>query len=323
MCGLWTLPSGILPLVRNALWTGDPFFPFLTHWLTPGRVNAYALSATVADTHAGGLDRSLAGVLSYPFALAVRGSAYGVGVGQYFGPLVLAFAPLLLLSLRKGFLARAAATMWLAVLLSNALTSQMARFLLPVLPPALALVFAGMAESWHRGSKLVRVACGGTLLLSLLFGLGSEALYAKDFLPVSLGLESQQAFLNRMAPDYPAAAFINKSLHGTGKVMVFFRHLYYLRPPFIEGRPENSWLMDPVRVAQPRALLDLLHCENIRWVVKAPDYPEPLAPAFQALEDQGRLRPEFSADISTFSGFRIYGRRTTVRVVILKVASAT
>jgi len=102
--------------------------------------------------------------------------------------------------------------------------------------------------------------------------------------------------------------------------MVFFRHLYYLRPPFIEGRPENSWLMDPVRVADPNALLTLLRRENIHWDT---DYPEPLAPAFQALEDQGKLRPKFSADVSTFSGFRIYGRRVTVRVVILEVASAT
>ena len=179
------------------------------------QVNAYALTAAVADTDAGGFHRSLAGVLSYPFALVVRGSAYGVGVGQYFGPLVLAFAPLVILSVRKRFLARAAAAMWLAVLLSNALTSQIARFVLPALPMALALVFAGMAESWHRGWKLVRVTCGWTLLLFLIFGIGSEAMYAKDFLPVSLGLESQAAFLDRIAPDYPAAAFINWSLHET------------------------------------------------------------------------------------------------------------
>jgi hypothetical protein len=197
----------------------------------------------------------------------------------------------------------------------------MARFLLPAFPLAVALVFAGVAETFRRRWKIVRVGCWGTLLLFLLFGLGSEALYARDFLPVVLGLEKQGAFLERMASDYPAAAFINRSLQGRGKVMVFFRHLYYLKPPFIEGRPENSWLMDPEHIAEPEKLLDLLRQENVRWVVKSPDYPEALAPAFQALEDQGRLRPVYSTDISTFTGFRIYGQRVQLRMVILEVTS--
>jgi hypothetical protein len=320
LCGLWSLPTGILPLVRNVSWTGDPFFPFLTHWLYPARVNAYAFRAMIADTHAGGFDHSLAGVISYPFALALRGNTFGVG--HYFGPLVLAFAPLIILSFRRGFLPWAAAGMWAAVLLSNAVTCQMARFLLPAFPLAVALVFTGVAESFRRRWRIVQVGCWGTLLLFVLFGLGSEALYAKDFLPVVLGLEKQEAFLERMAPDYPAAAFINRSLDGRGKVMVFFRHLYYIKPPFIEGRPENSWLMDPDRIAEPQKLLDFLHREHVRWVVKSPDYPEAFAAAFQALEDEGKLRPVYSTDISTFTGFRIYGQRVQNRLVILEVASA-
>jgi len=256
----------------------------------------------------------------YPFVLSLRGNVYGVG--HYFGPLVLAFAPLLILSFRKNFLlACTTAGIWGTVLMSNALTSQMARFLLPVFPLALTLVFAGVTEGFRRG-WVVRIGCQGTLLLFLMFGLGSEASYARDFLPVVLGIEHQEAFLERMAPDYRIAAFINRSLHGSGKVMVFFRHLYYLEPPFIEGSPENSWLMNPAAVAEPQKLLDLLHQENIRWVVKTPNFPEPVAPAFQMLEEQGKLRPVYSAEFPTFTGFRIYGQKVSVRVVILEVASA-
>ena len=320
LCGLWVLPTGILPLVRNALWTGDPFFPFLTRWLTPARVNTYALSAMVANTHPIGFDRSLLGITAYPLRLALEGREYGVG--HYFGPLIIAFAPLLLLSVRKGFLAHIAAGMWAAVLLSNALVSQEARFLLPAFPIALALIFCGVAESFRRGC-IVRVGCQGTLLLFLLFGLASEALYARDFIPVALGLERQDVFLERMAADYPTAAFVNRSLVGRGEVMVFFRHLYYLRPPFIEGRPEQSWLMDPDRLADSQKLLDFLHQKDVRWLVKAPDYPEPFARSFQALEDQGKLRQVYSADVSTFTGFRIYGQRVPVRVTILEVVPIT
>jgi len=320
LCGLCSLATGSLPLVRNALWTGDPFFPFLTRWLAPATVNNYALRAIIADTHASALNRNMLGLIEYPFLLSLKGNAYGVG--QYFGPLILAFAPLLILSSRRGFVAYAGAGMWAALLLFNALTSQMARFLLPAFPLALALVFCGAAEIFHRG-RAVRVGCHVTLLLFFLFGASSEALYAKDFLPVALGLESQSAFLSRMAPDYETTLFINRSLAGQGKIMVFFRHLYYLDPPFLEGHPDNSWLMNPQRLGQPQELLDLLHRENIRWVVKSPGYPEPFAQAFRTLEIEGQLHPVSSAEVSTLSGFRIYKERVPVEVTIMEVAPSS
>jgi hypothetical protein len=77
--------------------------------------------------------------------------------------------------------------------------------------------------------------------------------------------------------------------------------------------------MDPDRLASPQGLLDLFRQENIRWIVKAPDYPAPFAPAFQTLEDQGKLRPRFSTDTSTYPDFRIYGEKAPVHVVILEV----
>ena len=69
-------------------------------------------------------------------------------------------------------------------------------------------------------------------------------LYAKDFLPVAVGLESREAFLQRMAPDYQTASFVNATLAARqkeegGAVLVFFRHLYYLRVPFVNGDPET------------------------------------------------------------------------------------
>ena len=322
LCGLWTLPTGILPLVRNAYWTGDPFFPFLTHWLAPTKVNTFALSVMVANTRSSGFNRSIFGTAAYPLGLVLNGDAYGFG--HYFGPLVLAFAPLLFLflSVHKGFLARIAAGMWAMVLLSNALLSQEARFLLPVFPIALALAVCGMADSF-RGRWMVRVGCQGTLLLFFAFGLASEMMYARDFIPATLGLERQEAFLDRMAQDYPLAAFINRAVVGKDHVLVFFRHLYYLRVPFIEGLPDQSWLMDPQRIAEPQQLLDLLHRENIRWVVKSPDYPEALASVFQALEDQGRLRRVSSTQVSTFAYFRIYGQRVPLQVTIMEVVPTT
>lgn len=321
ICGLWSLPAGILPIVRNFWWTGDPFFPFLSRWLRPEHLNHITLAAIQMETHPDGYDPSIRGLLTFPFLLSLKGDAYGVG--QYFGPMVLALAPLLLFAFRRRVLAGAAGCVSGIVFLSVDLTSQGARFLLPVFPLALALVFAGLSEVFKRGWRVVQVASMGTLLLTLLFGFGSEMLYARDFLPVVIGLEKQEVFLGRMASDYDTSTFVNRSLEGQpGKVMVFFQHVYYLRVPFLIGDPRVSWPMDPDRLTSPQALLQLFQEQNIRWVVKTPDYPEPFVADFQALEDEGKLHSRFSTDVSTYSGFRIAGKKVPIHVVILEVASA-
>ena len=158
-----------------------------------------------ADTHPARVNHSISGLLTFPFLLSLKGD--GFGVGQYFGPIVLALAPLLLLAFRRGRLAHAAAFVGGVVFLSIDLTSQMARFLLPVFPLALALVFAGVAEVFRRGWRVVQVACAGAILLTLLFGLGSETVYARDFLPVVFGREKREMFLDRMAADYTVTSF--------------------------------------------------------------------------------------------------------------------
>ena len=81
----------------------------------------------------------------------------------------------------------------------------------------------------------------------------------------TIGVEKREAFLQRMAPDYPAAAFINRSLDRTeGRAMVFLRYAYYLRVPFEMGDPGVSWLMNPDKLAQPSLILRFLRQENIR-----------------------------------------------------------
>jgi hypothetical protein len=80
--------------------------------------------------------------------------------------------------------------------------------------------------------------------------------------------------------------------------------------------------MNPDRLAEPQALLEFLHQQDVQWVVKAPDYPDSFAAAFQTLEEQGTLRPRFSGDASTYTAFRIYGKKEPVHVVILEVAPA-
>ncbi len=150
--------------------------------------------------------------------------------------------------------------------------------------------------------------------------------YARDFLPVVLGIDSEEAFLERMARDYRTVEFINRTLSSEsssssgGSVMVFFGHSYYLRIPFVDGSPEYAWLMDPARYTDAGKLLAHLHEMNVHWVVKSPRYPKALAPAFSELEQEGKLAPISSTQVENLTGTgRIYGQRQQIQVVLLEV----
>lgn len=319
------LLAGCLPLVRNIVWTRDPFFPFLTRWLDPQRVDNYALDFMIGNTRSAGFSRAPLHLLSFPFALTIHGDNYGLG--QYFGPAILAFAPLLFFVPWKNHIVRLAALAWALALVANAATAQMGRFLLPIYGIAIAVVFSGLYEAAKRQWRAVVYGCLATLALFGAFAFGSDLLYAKDFLPVALGMESKDAFLRRMAPDFQPESFVNQTLalrarNEGGVAMTFFGHPYYLRVPYVNGDPKTSWIMDPATCASSSELLRLLQEQNVRWVVKSPHYPESLAGPFQQLEAEGKLVPIASADFESLIGTsRIYGQRETATVTILQLAN--
>jgi hypothetical protein len=319
LCGAFSLFAGAWPLVRNVWWSGDPFFPFLSRYLNPKNANWYALSEIRGNLTPPGSSHSLIGLIKYPFLITLRQDAYG-GFGHWFGPLVIVLAPLLLFARWKRPLWPVAGAMWAAVLLTNEFTAQQPRYLLSVFPIALALVFAAAARTMEWKSRLIPVMVTGSIIIFLIFGAASEALYSKDFLPIVFGRETREAFLTRMAADYPAASFVNSSLGGgEGRAMIFFHLVYYLRVPFEIGIPEESWLMNPEKITDADSLLRFLTQHQVRWVVKSPSYPALLAHSFQTLEEEGKLRPAFSGNASTFSNFRMYGERVQFKMVILEV----
>ena len=326
LSGLASLFAGIWPLARNWVWTGDPVFPFLTRLLTPSRVNSYCLSWIVAETGAARAARDLPHLLAFPFAMILSGASRGFG--HYFGPLVLLFSPLLFFIPWRKPLVQIAMTFWLVIFLSNLFSSQMGRFLLPAYGLGLALTLAGVAVVSARGFRIAGCACVASILIFLGFAGVSDALYARDFLPAVFGRESERAFLERMAPDYRTAEFINQKLGSNavagGKVMVFFRHLYYIRVPFVDGSPEYSWEMDPAIYSDPERLLGHLADMHVQWVVRSPGYPAILEAPFSQLEAEGKLTPVASTEVENLTGTgRMFGRRQKFDVVLLRVNSQT
>jgi hypothetical protein len=323
-CGFAALIAGVWPLARNWIWTGDPLYPLLVRWLAPARSNPFVIDSISLAMRAEGFHRDLLHLLEFPFLVVFNGNVYGLG--QYFGPLVLAFAPLLLFSRWDKPVARFAALFWSFFFVSILLSSQMGRYLLPAYALGLALAISGAARIAARNRKVAAAGCSITIALFLMFAAASDAVYARDFLPVVLGIESENAFLERMAPDYRTVEFINRTLQPelsrgeTGNVMVFFRHRYYLRVPFVDGAPEYSWAMDPAVCNNPEKLLDVLHRLNVRWVVKSPDYADALAAPFSRLEEEGKLIAIDSTEVENLTGTgRIYRQKQIIRIVILKL----
>ncbi len=317
-CGFAAVASGIWPLVRNAWWTGDPVFPFLSRWLTPNNFNPYTYASVLADTRPAANHSGFVSWIEYPFRLVLEGQKYGVG--HYFGPLVLAFAPLLVFAYRPTPLFRVTAGVWAAVFFTNVFSSQMARFLLPVFAIALAVVFVGAESVMKKGYPLVRFACIVSIVVFLVFGAVSYALYARDFLPAGLGIEPREHFLARLAPNYQETSFINSQLEGKpGAALVFLRHLYYLRVNMVDGDPQSSWLVDPDKLRTPESMLAYLRNSGVQWVIRTGDYPEAIREPLRELELSGDLRATASAVANDFSGWRVEGERVSVPVEILEV----
>ena len=113
------------------------------------------------------------------------------------------------------------------------------------------------SQALDRGSHPgAQAAACGTLVLFIAFGLGSEALYARDFLPVVVGLESRNQFLERMAPEYAATEFVNHSWYEYSGGDQNGKHPYQgetnpkytgPKPPFehLQTDEKYSWLKAP------------------------------------------------------------------------------
>jgi len=315
---LW---AGIWPYARNFSWTGDPFFPFGVRWFSLNNINHFTLAAvmlyTGASRHAGALK----------FLSMTTFAAFDParpGFFQYYGPLCLVLAPFVILAIRNTPLWRAVAITWLASSLGITFTSDMARFLLPVYPIALAASISSVArlrESSWRLAKALSVATVGCVLL---MGIAGLLIYERYPLAVSAGLVSREEYLRQRAPDYERAEFVNQALLGTGsseKTLVFFRHIYYLNVPFVYGDPGGSWPIDPEKLESPEAWLALFRRENIRWVVRSPEYPAAIAGPLQQLENGGALVPVVEGETADFVGKRIEDVKRTTPIVILRVRS--
>jgi hypothetical protein len=197
--------------------------------------------------------------------------------------------------------------------------------LLPLLPIALGASIAGIAlatqNRWRGLRALALLSLGGFMVV----GFAALLLYARPALAAAAGRNTQENYLAANAPDYQRSQFLNRELERLGqfnfgfastnpkirhsRTLIFINHLYYIRVPYFNGDPEDSWEMNPEMLRADADWFRLFEKHQIRWVLKSPDYPAPLADSLQRLEQEGVLQACASGEVDSFSGNRIEGIR--------------
>ena len=201
----------------------------------------------------------------------------------------------------------------------------MSRFLLPLLPIALAASIAGIALATQNRWRILR----GLALLSLggfiIAWLPPCCFIRVPALAVVAGHNAAENYLAANSPDYRRSEFVNREVAKfgrPGRTLVFFRHLYYLRVPFFVGDPDDSWEMNPVLLQSDTAWIQLFAKQEIRWVLQSPDYPAEFAAVLKRLEQDGVLRACASGEVESFSGNRIEGVRVREPITLYCVSLA-
>jgi hypothetical protein len=313
-----SLVAGIYPYARNLVWTGDPIFPFLTRWISPAKVNAFTLTSLLADTGAGA-HPGIWQVLKFSFFAAIDPAH--LGFWQFLGPLVLAFTPLVILAVRNTSAWRVTLIVWVVSAFGIGASSGMARFLLPLLPIALAAAVAGVSQVSSRCWRTLQLVSILTLTGFMAFGAAGFLAYARYALSVAIGRSSRESYLLQRVQGYSQSEFINRALSGKGKgrALIFLRHLYYVKVPFLYGDPAGDWALDPTRFQKVEAWERLFREQDIQWVVRSSEYPQEIATPLDELEERGALARVAEAEVTELQGLRIAEDRASIPVVIFKV----
>jgi hypothetical protein len=316
---LGSLIGGIWPYLRNTIWTGNPVFPFLSEKLSPKLITAYGLTSLANDTGAAANHNP---AQLFPFLFFAAVNPQNRGLWDFFGPTVLALAPLVLLASRNTREWRVAFLMWFLSSLGIFFTSGLPRFLLPLFPMALCCVAGGIDYSLRKDWKIAYTVSMSTMVFMILAGAAGLAVYCRRPVQAAVGFTHREAYLNERSQDYQAEQAINQML-GTpatrGRALVFLRHQYYLRIPYLNGDPATSFEVDPERLKTPEHWKKFLSAKGIAYVVRAPDYPVVIDAPLKELEKQGDLVIFDQREVGNLLGMRLQEVHTTIPVIILKV----
>lgn len=248
-------------LVKNWFQTGNPFFPLLARFFTAKSSAGAGASTAVSFVGVGIFAKRelLYGETWWQIAtLPLRVFFSGRDDNpQYFDG---ALSPVLILFLPWAFKGK-----WLdekKILASFALlyfayafflVDMRVRYILPIVPPLVALLVYGVFNIY------LRIKRPTTLFAALLFFAALPGVYLWRYFeavrPMGYvtGQESRETYLTRVVPEYPVFAYINRELPATAKIYLLFigRRGYYCGRDYVhDGGDLPGLLMSVIQSAK-------------------------------------------------------------------------
>lgn len=248
-------------LLRSALLTGNPVFPFFLDYFPARGIEHTAITGIGAHesvARSGGM--RLLEFLRFPWDIVMRPGRYD-GWAKSPGAMVLALGvPGFIIGGRR---ARAVGLYAAAGGICFFFFQRLARYILPFFIPMMAL--AGLAAV--RLKPLSRPIMA-LLLLSFLYGLALHTAAIHFKVPVVLGMESREEYLLRRVERYEAFRYINQFCNDGGVVLTADQRSYYLDPPAFQ----NHWAMKRLREMTPETQRGWLRAQEIKYVLMPLDF---------------------------------------------------
>lgn len=239
--------------VKNALVTGDPFYPALADVLGARYWGPAGERYLLEKDEARGVD-GLWRLPLLPLEFVLHRDRFdrGYSISPAFAllaPLALAFnrrwAPVLAAA------AAAYAVFWFEVLL------QIPRYLLPVLPFAAVLAAFAVVQLWRRGGWARRYAVVAVAVSAAPF-LAMTAAFSRQILPGALGLEPERVYVQRLTGTYDAFRWVDAHLPPEGRIFVGWGGLYWLDRPYATySQPFFGWGTPTAETVERMRLIDV------------------------------------------------------------------
>lgn len=260
--GLWETASWVLLfcilaliplspwLVKNMIWTGNPFFPFFDSFFGSGGGGRIGGGA---EGNLGLFDKrhllygeSWWQIAALPLRVFFAGED---NRPQYFdgvlNPILVLFLPWAFKGKwreEKKLLFGFALSFFLYAFF---LVDLRIRYILPIVPPLVMLLVYGVYNIYLRIAH-PSVLVSSVILLSALNGAYLWR-YFQEVSPLEYleGKESREAYLTRQLPEYPAFQYINQKLPSTARIYLIFigRRAYYCERDYFHDAGDNAWVL--------------------------------------------------------------------------------
>jgi hypothetical protein len=247
--------------VRNAVLTGNPFYPVLAETIPTRDISVANTGRVRPVTGKPVYPRDALNLLLYPVNQTL-GFGQGIAAGpapesatESPGPLFLALLPLVLLLRPVPVWARLAVGLALGAMVLIVPVSPLPRYVLPFVTPCALVV--GWAFDRLAGRRGVRRALAVVLTVVFALQLVPFAARAAARARVAVGLETREAYLRRVDDVYPVARQARSLLPAGARILYVGLRVYHLLDLSLDadmGMPRRQAVVDFPSFATPADL---------------------------------------------------------------------